>query len=141
MKEAPGRADNEDGERAKRRPCASEEEPTIGWVPLGNDPDFLAATRGHCRFIDKCYPLTNPEIALKNKGKEEYLVKSGEGYYVFKESLKEGRLVAQDHGETLARLQENDVRYDGKEPIYPSSISLAAPSDGHQETGDMDVDG
>lgn len=139
MEEIPTAADNE-GQRAKRA-CASGEEAAIGWSELGNDADFLAATRGHCRYIDNHYPLTNPEIVLKNKSKEQYLIKSNEGCYLFKENLTEGRLVTQNYEETLARLQGKDVRYDGKDPIYASGTSAAGPTDGHQDSGHMDVDG
>jgi len=145
MEETPDEADKE-GQSAKR-PCAGRgegEEHTnrlgIGWKELGTDPDLLAATRGHGRYIDKHYNLTNPEIVLKNKSKEQYVVECGEGFYLFKEDLTEGRLVAQDMQTTLERLHEPEMHFDGEGPIYATSTSAATSSSGYHENAAMDID-
>lgn len=145
MEETPDEGDKE-GQIAKR-PCASRgdgDEHThhlgIGWTEMGTDPDLLAATRGHSRYIDKHYTLTDPEIVLRNKSKEQYIVECGEGCYLFKEDLTEGRLVGQDMEETLERLQEPDMRFDGNGPIYATSTSAASSSNDHHENAAMDVD-
>lgn len=145
MEEAPDEVEEES--QSAKRPCASRGEDHehahllgVGWTGLGTDPDILAAIRGHGRYIDKHYRLTDPAIVLKNKSKEQYVVRCGEGCYLFKEDLTEGRLIAQEMEVTLDRLHEPEMKFDGKGPVYATSTSAASFSCGYQEDDTMDVD-
>lgn len=102
---------------------------SIGWTKRGIAPDVLAATQGYCRYIEKHYPLTNVDFCLEHKGKELYLIKSDEGYLLFKDDLTEGKLVSRDFQATLARLQSPPVQFDGQ-PMHPTVKDV-----------EMDVDG
>lgn len=101
----------------------------VGWAKLGEDPDVLAAARGFCLYINNRYPLTKPEILLESKGLESYLVKSDQGYFLFKEHLNEARLVATGHGSTMARLQSPPINFEGEKPIFAATASKLVPLD------------
>ncbi|SPQ20595.1 b78babff-9f92-4df4-9b0e-64afb6b0ebed [Thermothielavioides terrestris] len=67
----------------------------IGWSRISDDEPIQAAARGWARFIENHYPVTNARILLKSRGLESYLVETTEGYFLFAENLRQGRLVSQ----------------------------------------------
>ena len=93
----------------------------VGWTRIRDDPDVLAATRGFCRYIEKHYPLTGIEILVKGRSLDAYLVKTSQGYFLFKDDLSEGKLVAKEFNLTLIRLSDPEIRYDGESPIRANS--------------------
>lgn len=100
----------------------------VGWTKLGDDPHFLAAVRGYCRYIENHYSLTNAEILAKSSSLDSYLVKTSGGYYLFNEKLTEGRLIARDLEVTLERLQSSEIQFDCAYPIHPANTSGGDPS-------------
>lgn len=103
----------------------------IGWTNVGEDSGLVAMARGFSRFIENHYPLTNADIVLKSKSLESYLVKTGQGYYLFPEDLMEGRLVAKTWEETLANLKISPPRLSWAQPL----IARRTPGKETPETG------
>lgn len=84
----------------------------IGWTRVGQDSGSAAMARGLARYIDNNYPLlTNPEVLLKSKGWDSYLVRAREGFFLFPEHLQQGRLVATTWEDTLANLQSRPILF------------------------------
>ena len=90
----------------------------IGWTYVGENSDLAAMARGFSRYIANHYPLTDLEILLSSKSLESYLVKSSEGYFLFKEDLLSGQLVARTWDDTLANLQCSPVRFSWAQPLF-----------------------
>lgn len=90
----------------------------IGWTYVGGNSDLAAMARGFSRYIANHYPLTDSEILLSSKSLESYLVKSSEGYFLFKEDLLSGQLVARTWDDTLANLQCSPVRFSWAQPLF-----------------------
>lgn len=112
----------------------------VGWTKLGEDPDVLAAARGYCRYIENHYPLTNVEILAKSRSLDSYLVKTSGGYYLFKDELTEGRLIAKEFEVTMARLGGSDIRFDGEGPIHAAAETSDAASASANRMGPSDME-
>ena len=95
----------------------------IGWTHVGEDSGLVAMVRGYSRYIENHYPLTNPEIILRGKSLDSYLVKTDQGHYLFPENLTEGKLVATTWEETLVNLQSSPVRLSEAQPLVARRIS------------------
>ena len=91
----------------------------IGWSLISADEDIQAAARGWTRYIDNHYPVTNAKIRLQSKGLASYLVEANEGYFLFGEDLKQGRLVS-------ATLERTWVNLQGPVPIFESEGVMQA---------------
>jgi hypothetical protein len=91
----------------------------IGWSLISADEDIQAAARGWTKYIENHYPVTNANIRLQSKGLASYLVKASEGYFLFGEDLKQGRLVST----SLEKVWEN-LR--APEPIFESEVTMEA---------------
>lgn len=103
----------------------------IGWSSLSiTDPDTQAATRGWVKFIETHFPLSNVRIRLQSKGLASYLIESNEGYFLFGEDLKQGRLVSVDIEKTLVNLQ-------GACPIFEGETMEASQSSGTSPTPNL----
>lgn len=106
----------------------------IGWRRISNEEHIQAAARGWARYIENHYPLSNVRICLESKGLQSYLVEASEGFFLFAESLREGRLVSQDVQGTLRNLQCTPPSFDGAviltaaESPRPSEPEFAVPS-------------
>ncbi|KAH7336412.1 hypothetical protein BKA65DRAFT_527217 [Rhexocercosporidium sp. MPI-PUGE-AT-0058] len=86
----------------------------IGWSSMDNaGPDIQAAARGWAKFIENHFPVTNAKIQLQSKGLSSYLVEANEGYFLFGEDLKQGRLVSTSLEKTFANLREPTPLFDG----------------------------
>ncbi|SZF04721.1 unnamed protein product [Blumeria hordei] len=92
----------------------------IGWSSLSDtDPETQAATRGWIKFIENHFPLSNVRIRLQSKGLASYLIESNEGYFLFSEDLKQGRLVSVNLEKTWINLQ-------GACPIFEGQTIMEA---------------
>ena len=100
----------------------------VGWTHVGEDSGFVAMARGFSRYIDNHYPLTDSKILLTSKSLRSYLVKSSQGYFLFKEDLGAGRLVATTWEDTLANLQSLPVRFSGAQPL----LAARTPDEGRE---------
>ncbi|RKF64097.1 hypothetical protein GcM3_134004 [Golovinomyces cichoracearum] len=88
----------------------------VGWSKLPeSDPDLQAAARGWARFIEKHFSITNVEVRLWSKGLACYLVQATEGFYLFGDDLKQGRLVGHDLETALTNIK-------GPVPIFKGEL-------------------
>ncbi|CAK7241935.1 MAG: hypothetical protein STHCBS139747_003408 [Sporothrix thermara] len=93
----------------------------IGWNRLSEDEHIQAAARGWARYIENHYPVTAPKILLESKGLESYLVEAREGYFLFAENLRQGRLVSSDPQRALANLKTSPPAFDSEHTMPASS--------------------
>ncbi|KAL1899597.1 hypothetical protein Cpir12675_001365 [Ceratocystis pirilliformis] len=93
----------------------------IGWRRLSSEEHIRAAARGWARYIEMHYPLSNVTITLESKALQSYLVESNEGFFLFSEDLRQGRLVSRTREGVLANLKTNPPVFDSSS--YPMSAS------------------
>ncbi|QSZ29526.1 hypothetical protein DSL72_004040 [Monilinia vaccinii-corymbosi] len=91
----------------------------IGWSKLSADEDIQAAARGWTKYIENHYPINNAIIRLQSRGLASYLVEAQEGYFLFGEDLKQGRLVSTSLEKTFENLR-------GPVPIFEGDMVLEA---------------
>ncbi|OAA67883.1 hypothetical protein SPI_00078 [Niveomyces insectorum RCEF 264] len=101
----------------------------IGWSRLGEDEHIQAAARGWARYIENHYPITEPKILLESRGLESYLVEAGEGYFLFAEDLRQGRLVSSDPQRALTNLKSSPPVFDGDHTMSASSSGTPRPTE------------
>jgi hypothetical protein len=87
----------------------------IGWSRISDDEDIQAAARGWAKFIENHYPLSGVHIRLQSKGLASYLVEAREGWFLFGEDLKEGRLVSASLDRTFENLKTTPPVFDSEE--------------------------
>lgn len=86
----------------------------IGWSSVNTmDHDIQAAARGWAKFVENHYPVTDVKIRLQSKGLASYLVEANEGYFLFGEDLKQGRLVSTSLERTWVNLSSPVPVFDG----------------------------
>ncbi|UNI19739.1 hypothetical protein JDV02_005900 [Purpureocillium takamizusanense] len=98
----------------------------IGWRRISDDEHIQAAARGWARFIENHFTLGNVRICLESKGLQSYLVESSEGYFLFAEDLRCGRLVSKTVAGALRNLQQSPPVFDGVEIEMGSNSVLAS---------------
>ena len=98
----------------------------IGWSRISNDEDIQAAARGWAKHIENHFPITEPEIRLQSKGLASYLVQAREGWFLFGDDLKQGRLVSTSLETTFHHLRSNPPTFDGAETMEAVSQSPLA---------------
>jgi hypothetical protein len=91
----------------------------IGWSMISADEDIQAAVRGWTKYIENHYPVTNAIIRLQSRGLASYLVEAQEGYFLFGEDLKQGRLVSTNLEKTFENLR-------GPVPVFEGDMVLEA---------------
>lgn len=91
----------------------------IGWSRISDGDDIQAAARGWAKFIENHYPVSDVCIRLQSKGLASYLVEAREGWYLFGEDLKEGRLVSTSLERTFENLKTTPPVFDGEEILHP----------------------
>lgn len=89
----------------------------VGWRELSHDVDIQAAARGWARYIDNHFPLTNTVIRLESRGLQSYLVEANEGFFLFADDLRRGRLVSRNVDAALRNLQRNPPIFDGQDEL------------------------
>jgi len=86
----------------------------IGWSLLSADEDIQAAARGWTKFINNHFPVTDAKIRLQSRGLASYLVEANEGYFLFGEDLKQGRLLSTSLEKTWENLRGPVPVFDGE---------------------------
>jgi hypothetical protein len=112
----------------------------IGWSRISDDGHIQAAARGWARYIENHYPVTNVKILLESRGLQSYLVEATEGYFLFAENLRQGRLVSTTPEGTLNNLKLSPPMFDG--PTTMDASESAKPLDSTAATTtstDMDM--
>ena len=89
----------------------------IGWSLISVDEDIQAAARGWTRYINNHFPVTDASIRLQSKGLASYLVQANEGYFLFGEDLKQGRLVSRTLEQTFVNLQGPVPTFEGQDVL------------------------
>lgn len=87
----------------------------IGWRKLSNEEHIQAAARGWARFIENNFDLAKVSVCLESKGLQSYLVEAVDGYYLFAENLRHGRLVSRTAEGALQNLQLSPPTFEGPE--------------------------
>ena len=91
----------------------------IGWSLLSANEDIQAAARGWTKFINNHFPVADAKIRLQSRGLASYLVEANEGYFLFGEDLKQGRLVSTSLGKTWENLR-------GPVPVFDGDVVMEA---------------
>lgn len=121
----------------------------IGWAQLSADEHIQAAARGWQKYIENHFPITNAKIRLQSRGLSAYLVEASEGFYLFADNLREGRLVSRNAYCALQNLKTSPPVFDGESmtaaesPRVQPLDRLASTTSTIQTTAavpDMDVD-
>lgn len=92
----------------------------IGWRLMNADSSISAATRGWARYLENHYPISNVDIHAESKGLQSYLVKADQGWFLFAENLRQGRLVSTDNQRCIENLKSSPPVFDGTEIMVPS---------------------
>ncbi|KAM7199580.1 hypothetical protein V8F33_004391 [Rhypophila sp. PSN 637] len=100
----------------------------IGWSRIS--ANIEEAARGWARYIENHYPVTNAKILLESRGLQSYLVECAEGYFLFAENLRQGRLVSQTADRALENLKTSPPTFDGPVTLEATQMPkpVAAPS-------------
>ena len=89
----------------------------IGWTKMmSEDENIQTAARGWARYLENHYTrdIHGAEILLQSNGLNAYLVGCREGFYLFSESLLEGKLVARNWEDCLRNLQSQPMLFEGQ---------------------------
>lgn len=89
----------------------------IGWSRISDAEDAQAAARGWAKFIENHYPVSGVHIRLQSKGLASYLIEANEGWFLFGEDLREGRLVSTSLERTFENLRSVQPVFDGEEML------------------------
>jgi hypothetical protein len=89
----------------------------IGWSRISEDKHIQAAARGWAKFIENHYPLNKVRIRLQSKGLASYLVQADEGWFLFAEDLRQGRLVSMSLEKTFKNLKSSPPNFDSDEVV------------------------
>ena len=93
----------------------------IGWKTIPDDDDLKCAARGWARYIENHYPtLGGVEIMLKSDGNEAFLVRvlqPYESWWLFKEDLTEGKLVARNWEACVANLRASPMVFESQDSL------------------------
>ncbi|KAL2818842.1 hypothetical protein BJX63DRAFT_382978 [Aspergillus granulosus] len=107
----------------------------ISWqrIQTDNDADMAAAVRGWKKYIDRQFSrhLTDAEILVKNRALGAYLVSARPilplagpaqmpAFYLFKDDLTQGQLVASTWESCLRNLQSSPIMFEGTEVLNAS---------------------
>lgn len=122
----------------------------IGWSRINDDEDIQAAARGWARYIENHYPVSNAKIRLQSRALESYLVEASEGFFLFSENLRQGRLVSQHPERAIENLKTSPPTFDGADTMEatetPKSAATANPASDYftsltptTTTNDMDM--
>ena len=116
----------------------------IGWRRISDDEHIQAAARGWARYIENHYPISGASIRLESKGLQSYLVEASEGYFLFAEDLRQGRLVSKTAEGALANLKTSPPAFDDPDTLVaadsPKSLETLSGADAsHQDDVEMDM--
>lgn len=98
----------------------------IGWSRISDDGDIQAAARGWARFIENHYPVTEAKIRLQSRGLQSYLVEANEGFFLFAENLRQGRLVSKDAARAMQNLRTSPPTFDGADTMQAATTPKSA---------------
>ena len=88
----------------------------VGWTKMESESETLqTAARGWAKYIENHYSndIHGAQFLLRNAGLDAYLVGCQEGFFLFAESLLEGKLVARSWDTCLQNLRSQPMAFDG----------------------------
>jgi hypothetical protein len=106
----------------------------IGWSRISDDEHIQAAARGWARYIENHYPVTNAKIRLESRGLQSYLVEADEGFFLFAENLRHGRLVSNNAERAMQNLKTSPPTFDG--PHTMEAAATPTPADAPSPSSD-----
>jgi hypothetical protein len=65
-------------------------------------------------------------VRLESRGLQSYLVETEEGYFLFSENLRQGRLVSRDLERAMKNLQASPVNFDDPLVLQPAGTTLGS---------------
>ncbi|KIW65444.1 hypothetical protein PV04_07703 [Phialophora macrospora] len=92
----------------------------VGWTKMESENESLqTAARGWARYIDNHYSraIHGAQFLLRNAGLDAYLVGCQEGFFLFTESLLEGKLVGRTWETCLQNLRSQPMVFEGDEVL------------------------
>lgn len=92
----------------------------IGWTKIESENESLqTAARGWARYIDNHYSrdIHGAQLLLRNAGLDAYLVGCQEGFFLFTESLLEGKLVGRTWETCIQNLRSHPMAFEGEEVL------------------------
>ena len=99
------------------------------WACVSEDQLVRSASRGWAKFVERYHPsLNNVEVLLRFKARDQCLIRANEGFFLFKEDLTEGQLVAQTWERAVANLKAEPPIFEGQEILRAEKSP--APSEG-----------
>lgn len=98
----------------------------VGWNRMSDDADIQSAKRGWEKYIENHFPVTNVQILTKSSSLESYLVEASEGWFLFHEDLKQGRLVGKNLETTFRHLRSRPPVFDGEATLEANIQSVVA---------------
>ncbi|KAL9122189.1 MAG: hypothetical protein Q9187_001254 [Circinaria calcarea] len=88
------------------------------WACVSDDHLVRLASRGWAKFVERYHPsLNNVEVLLRFKLRNQCLIRANEGFFLFKEDLREGQLVAQTWEAAVANLKTEPPVFEGTEVL------------------------
>ena len=121
----------------------------ISWTGPEDNPIAIACLRGYQTFIEKHYPLTNAKIVAQNKQHCCCLVEASQGWYLFDDDLRNGKLLSRAKERALNNLTQNPVVFEEPEAMEPrwqdtsdasSTERVSQDSQDGMVVGRMDLD-
>lgn len=98
----------------------------IGWSRISEDEGIQAAARGWARYIENHYPVTQAKIRLESRGLQSYLVEADEGFFLFAENLRQGRLVSTNVERAIQNLKTSPPTFDGAQTMEAAETPMPA---------------
>jgi hypothetical protein len=92
----------------------------IGWTKMESEnEDLQTAARGWARYINNHYSrdIHGAQVLLKNTSLDAYLVGCQEGFFLFDESLLEGKLVGRTWETCIQNLRSQPWQFEGAEVL------------------------
>ena len=86
------------------------------WACVSEDQLMRSASRGWAKFVERYHrSLNNVEVLLRFKARDQCLIRANEGFFLFKDDLTEGQLVAQTWERAVANLKAEPPIFEGTE--------------------------
>ena len=108
------------------------------------------AARGWARYIERSYPLQSVRFIWRSRSLPAHLVEAVtvpspgvSGYYLFDDTLSQGRLVARSWERALDNLRGVPMQFDGPETLQLAETALKSHESllfGRNEDEDMVID-
>ena len=102
------------------------------------DPIAESSLRGHQKYIQNHYPLCDIKIVAHNKQHCICLVESAQGWYLFDEDLRSGRLLAREKEKALKNAIHNPAVFEDQEALKARKSGTSSPSEPARISQDSD---